>query len=170
MLRLGEEIVIIPGPMWIEVSKSSFFLVVFLEKGLYLRSYEVGLGKDDKTPMGLFTIETRLVKPDWYYNGRRVPFGDPKNVLGTRWMGFENRPGITGGRTLGGRTKRTFSRRSSSSGHGRRIGARPEPWRRIDSSRQSRHNRAEEKGLKGVGIRVSGISLFLRRSPAVAMF
>ena len=28
--------------------------------------------------------------------GRAIPFGDPENILGTRWMGFENSPGARG--------------------------------------------------------------------------
>ena len=96
LIRLNEELTIIENPVWIQVTKSSFFLTVFLENGLYLRSHEVGLGKDDKTPLGIFTINVKQENPVWYNNGRKYAFGDPKNVLGTRWMGFENKPGVTG--------------------------------------------------------------------------
>ena len=27
---------------------------------------------------------------------KTIPYGDPENVLGTRWMGFENQPGVMG--------------------------------------------------------------------------
>lgn len=96
MLRIGEELAILPGPIWLDVNKKAFMLSVFLENGLYLRGYDVGLGKDDKTPLGTFTIQTQLKNPDWYHEGRRIPFGDPRNLLGTRWMGFENKVGVSG--------------------------------------------------------------------------
>jgi tetratricopeptide (TPR) repeat protein len=95
-VRIGEPLVIVPGPMWIEVRKSSFFLVVSLQNGLYLSSYEVGLGKDDKTPLGEFTIADRLINPDWYFEGRKIKFGDPEHKIGTRWLAFDNKPGISG--------------------------------------------------------------------------
>ena len=25
-----------------------------------------------------------------------IPYGNPENILGTRWMGFKNSPGLTG--------------------------------------------------------------------------
>lgn len=95
-LRLNEQLVLVPGPVWIEVRKSSYFLIVSLENGLYLRSYEVGLGKDDKTPLGEFTIVDRLVNPDWYFEGRKIKFGDPDHKIGTRWLAFGNQPGVSG--------------------------------------------------------------------------
>ncbi len=89
---------IIPGNLQIEVYKSSYFLVVYLQNGLYYQSHEVGLGKSDKTPVGTFSIKTKEKEPVWWgtdEQGRkiRVPYGDPRNVLGTRWMGF-NHDGI----------------------------------------------------------------------------
>ena len=37
------------------------------------------------TPVGKFKITTKLVNPSW----RGIPPEDPKNILGTRWIGFE---------------------------------------------------------------------------------
>ncbi len=37
------------------------------------------------TPVGKFKITTKLVNPSW----RGIPPEDPKNILGSRWMGFE---------------------------------------------------------------------------------
>ena len=45
---------------------------------------------------GELIVEVKQENPDWYSQGRRVPFGDPENVLGTRWMGFEDSPGAMG--------------------------------------------------------------------------
>lgn len=97
-LRPREELKIILGKIKIEVSKSKFFLVAYLdgEQKLYLRGYKIGLGKHEKTPLGRFVIETKKEKPDWWQPGGKVPFGDPRNPLGTRWMGFKNTPGLSG--------------------------------------------------------------------------
>ena len=38
---------------------------------------------------GRFAIETKLKNPPWYYDGRKIPFGHPDNVIGSRWIGFE---------------------------------------------------------------------------------
>jgi hypothetical protein len=56
--------------------------------GVYLREYPVGLGLNDKTPEGVFEIETKIEEPDWYFDGRKIPYGHPENPLGTHWMGF----------------------------------------------------------------------------------
>jgi lipoprotein-anchoring transpeptidase ErfK/SrfK len=61
-----------------------------------LAAYRVGLGKDGRTPRGSFTIEVKQENPVWWKDGQAIPFGDPENVLGTRWMGFEDRPGTSG--------------------------------------------------------------------------
>jgi lipoprotein-anchoring transpeptidase ErfK/SrfK len=29
------------------------------------------------------------VNPDWWLDGEVIPPGDPRNILGTRWLGFE---------------------------------------------------------------------------------
>jgi lipoprotein-anchoring transpeptidase ErfK/SrfK len=70
------------------VRKSQFRLWVLLG-GVGVRDYPVGIGANDKTPEGQFEVETKIENPDWYAEGRRVPFGNPENPLGTRWMGFK---------------------------------------------------------------------------------
>jgi hypothetical protein len=69
------------------VSKRVHKLWVLLG-GVYLREFPVGLGLNDKTPEGVFEIETKIEKPAWYFDGRKIPYGDPENPLGTHWMGF----------------------------------------------------------------------------------
>ncbi len=91
----GRTLQVIPQNLIIEVYKKSYFLVVYLENGLYYRSYEVGLGKDDKTPVGEFVIKQKEKQPVWTYtdeNGRqeRIKFGDPRHKIGTRWLGFDH--------------------------------------------------------------------------------
>ena len=54
-----------------------------------LARFPVGIGADGSTPSGRFVIRTKIQEPDWYYGGRMLPYGDPENVIGSRWMGFE---------------------------------------------------------------------------------
>ena len=42
-------------------------------------------------PAAAFKVRLKQKNPDWYPEpGKRVPFGDPGNILGTRWIGFDN--------------------------------------------------------------------------------
>lgn len=70
------------------VRKSGFELTVLLG-GAPIERFDIGIGSEGSTPSGSFVIRTRLENPDWYFDGRKIPFGDPENVIGTRWMGFD---------------------------------------------------------------------------------
>jgi L,D-transpeptidase catalytic domain len=86
-IREGQNFKIPLEELSLLVSKSRHRLWVLLG-GVYVKEFPVGLGLNDKTPEGMFEIETKIKEPDWYFDGRRVAYGDPKNPLGTRWMGF----------------------------------------------------------------------------------
>ena len=64
--------------------------------GIWFRDYEVGIGKNDSTPEGSFEITTKIENPPWHWQGRVIPPEDQENILGTRWMGFKNKPGLSG--------------------------------------------------------------------------
>lgn len=53
-----------------------------------LKTYSVSTGLNGSTPVGVFKIKDKLINPTWYKAGTVVPYGSPKNVLGTRWMGI----------------------------------------------------------------------------------
>jgi hypothetical protein len=73
------------------------FRLWFLLGEVPLRSFPVGLGLQGRTPEGRFTVEERMLRPDyWPPGGRRVPFGSPENPLGTRWLGFRDTPQAQG--------------------------------------------------------------------------
>lgn len=95
VVYIGEKLRVLTGEFGLLVTKRLHRVTLFFN-GLYLREYPVGLGMDGKTPVGAFTIETKLTNPVWYWNGKRIPYGDPRNLLGTRWLGFSNRPGASG--------------------------------------------------------------------------
>ena len=86
----GDRLKILPvrGRVSIEVRKSEF-CACLLYDGNLLKKYRVGIGLGDLTPEGEFKIATRLKNPDWWRDGKMIPYGDPENILGTRWLGFD---------------------------------------------------------------------------------
>lgn len=57
-----------------------------------IKTYNVATGANNSTPVGTFKIGNKLVNPVWYKEGAVVPAGSPENILGTRWLGFEDLP------------------------------------------------------------------------------
>ncbi len=84
-IMLGYDLKILPGPWSAEVDCGTYELKVFRNGGLF-RIFTVGVGRDDLTPRGDFVIADRVVNPSWTVGNREIPFGDPENVVGTRWM------------------------------------------------------------------------------------
>ena len=73
----------------IEVSKNAKLLYVYDGDDLFAL-YDIGIGKEGRTPEGEFKITDKIANPDWYApDGRIVAFGDKENVLGTRWLKLE---------------------------------------------------------------------------------
>jgi len=100
-VRVGAKLKVPTAPVSILVEKSRYRLNVFVGD-LLLRRYSVGLGKDNRTPEGDFKIKTRLVDPPWFKPGvGEIPAGHPENVLGTRWLGFDEKPDFPEAKTFG---------------------------------------------------------------------
>lgn len=53
-----------------------------------VKTYNVSTGANNSTPVGIFNIVSKIVDPPWYSGGKAIPPGDPKNILGSRWMGL----------------------------------------------------------------------------------
>ena len=94
-IRVGEHLKILKGKVTVLVDKSDYTLTLLLD-GRFIKQYPVGTGKSDKTPEGKFVIDNKLKNPVWYSPDGIYQFGDPKNVLGTRWIGFEDKKGLYG--------------------------------------------------------------------------
>jgi len=88
MIRPAMKLKIITAPFAIRVDKSENMLLLFMKDKL-IRHYSVATGKDNNTPVGTFKIVNKLVDPTWYHQGKVVPPGNPENILGTRWLGFD---------------------------------------------------------------------------------
>ncbi len=85
---LGKKLKIQKGIFSVTVDKSENRLSLYLNDHL-IKTYRVATGENNSTPIGKFKIVTKVEKPIWYHKGKAVPAGDPENIIGTRWMGFD---------------------------------------------------------------------------------
>ena len=85
-IKKGDRLLVLQGKFAIEVSKQRNELIVkFNDK--FFKRYSVATGKFGKTPVGTFKVADKTAEPVWWSpDGKEVPYGDPKNILGTRWM------------------------------------------------------------------------------------
>ena len=89
-LMPGKKIKIPAGQLSVVVDKSQNTLIFKVDEEV-LKTYTVSTGANNITPVGVFKITDKLVHPTWYKNGQKIPYGNPKNVLGTRWMGIDKK-------------------------------------------------------------------------------
>lgn len=83
--------------VYLLVKKSTNRLYVYLN-GQVIYSFPVATGKEtEQTPTGQFKIITKIKEP-WYIP-KNIPGNDPRNPLGTRWLGLD--VGNTGGYKYG---------------------------------------------------------------------
>jgi lipoprotein-anchoring transpeptidase ErfK/SrfK len=87
IVRYGQVLKMLPGDVIFKVDREHLHGTLYLD-GVFLRRYPVGIGSGNRTPAGTYDIETKVVNPDWYYDNKKIPFGSPANILGTRWLGF----------------------------------------------------------------------------------
>ncbi len=98
-IRVGQKIKLVRGPMHAVVDKSDYRLDLYAgppgapSQWTYIRSFPVGLGEADSTPIGEFVVRTdsKLINPVWR-NPRTGEFfaaDNPENPIGERWVGIE---------------------------------------------------------------------------------
>lgn len=98
-LRVGQKLKLVRGPFHAVVHKGEYRLDLFAgspdepSSWLFIRSFKVGLGEGNSTPLGTFVIRrnSKLVNPPWVNprTGERFAADDPKNPIGEHWLGFE---------------------------------------------------------------------------------
>jgi hypothetical protein len=96
-LRAGSSLKVPTETMSVLVDKDEYRLYVLLG-GCILKDYAIGIGKDQRTPEGRFTIQSKVKNPQWTNpeTGKVTNLGEPGHLIGTRWMGFSNDHGKTG--------------------------------------------------------------------------
>jgi LysM repeat protein len=98
-LKVGQKLKLIRGPFHAVVHKGDFRLDLFQgspdepERWQYIRSFRVGLGAGNSTPLGTFVIRpnSKLVNPHWVNprDGTKFDANDPKNPIGEFWLGWQ---------------------------------------------------------------------------------
>jgi len=87
MIKPGAELKVNTAKFSIVVDKSQNILTLKANEQA-IKTYNVATGTNNCTPVGIFKIATKIIDPPWYSSGRIIPSDDPKNILGSRWMGF----------------------------------------------------------------------------------
>ncbi len=95
-IRPGQNLKLITGPFHAIVSKDMYRIDFYLGDGseqVFVRSFRVGLGEYDSTPIGLFKVRqhSKLVNPTWRNPRTREFFSadNPENPIGERWIGLQ---------------------------------------------------------------------------------
>lgn len=94
-IRPGQKLKVVEGPFAAVISTSQYRLYIHVN-GAYVKSFRVGLGKDNSTPTGSFTVKDKLVNPTYYGPDGVIKADDPKNPLGERWIDIGNSYGLHG--------------------------------------------------------------------------
>jgi len=95
-IRPGQNLKLVTGPFHAIVHKDTYRIDLYLGDGdeqVFVRSYRVGLGEYNSTPVGLFKVRknSKLVNPTWINPRTREFFSadNPDNPIGERWVGLQ---------------------------------------------------------------------------------
>ena len=87
-VRIGKKLKISKAKFSVVVDKSQNILTLKSDQEI-VKTYKVSTGKNSCTPVGTFKVTNKLIDPPWYPSaGGMIPAKDPKNVLGSRWIGL----------------------------------------------------------------------------------
>lgn len=87
-IRPGQRLKVVQADFNVIVDKSQNTLTLKSGEEV-LRVYRCSTGEGGITPVGNFRIKNRLIDPPWFTPQGVIPPGDPRNVLGSRWLGFD---------------------------------------------------------------------------------
>ncbi len=104
-IRVGQRLKTIQGPFHAVISKSEYRLDLYADitdadgNWLYIRSWPVGLGEDNITPVGEWRViaSRRLIDPEWVNprTGERFESSDEDNPIGERWIPLKGMDEVT---------------------------------------------------------------------------
>ncbi|MDP3804758.1 MAG: L,D-transpeptidase family protein, partial [Candidatus Omnitrophota bacterium] len=87
-LKIGVKLKISKARLSIVIDKSQNILTLKSDQDIF-KTYRASTGKNSCTPVGTFKITNEIIDPPWYPPaGGMIPSGDPRNVLGSRWLGL----------------------------------------------------------------------------------
>ncbi len=91
LIRPHKRLKVITGKFSIHVDVSDRRLTLMLDDH-FIKEYLVGVGMYEMTPIGEFKIIDKKENPTWYSEEGVFEYGDPRNILGTRYMKLD-KPG-----------------------------------------------------------------------------
>lgn len=81
-------------PVHVLVDLSARFLLYYHGDEVVC-AWPVTIGREGKTIPGHYKVGQKKAEPMWFPQGQRpVPFGEPENPLGTRWIAWEGSNGL----------------------------------------------------------------------------
>jgi lipoprotein-anchoring transpeptidase ErfK/SrfK len=90
LIKAGDRLRVLKASFTIHVRKDKKDMLVCMNDRFFKR-YRIGTGKFGKTPVGTFKVSDRIREPTWWRpDGRQIPYGDPENELGTRWLALKS--------------------------------------------------------------------------------
>ncbi len=93
-LREGQKIRIPTDAVHTVVDLSARWLF-YLHGAEVVAAWPIAIGREgEETRPGSYLVGKKLEEPTWFPTGRVVPYGDPDNPLGTRWVGLANSGGL----------------------------------------------------------------------------
>ena len=84
-IQIGDRYKVVIDEFRMIISRSKNTLTLIAGE-MVIKEYPIGTGEYNKTPLGDFSIKNKMIEPPW----KGIPYGDERNVLGTRWMGLRN--------------------------------------------------------------------------------
>jgi len=94
-IKVGQKLKVVPGPFSAFVDLSDFSLTVHAQ-GYFVKRYAIGIGADNSTPIGTFSVKKKLKNPTYYGPDGVIDADDPNNPLGERWIDIGDSYGIHG--------------------------------------------------------------------------
>lgn len=87
---------VVPLGRKLKIHNESFSIIVDKSQNILtlksadkiVKTYRVSTGINNCTPVGTFKVINKIVDPPWYTAGTVFKPDDPKNILGSRWLGL----------------------------------------------------------------------------------
>lgn len=100
-IKIGQSLVLLDHPNFaVQISKSHHTLALLLDNQFF-KHYLIGTGTSPRSPVGTYKLLDKIAEPSWWPGdgSPAIPYGDPRNVLGTHWLSLEatgNTPRVSG--------------------------------------------------------------------------
>jgi len=92
-LSPGMQLKVVRGPFEAIVRLQRRELVLMLQ-GRYAGRFQIGIGRDAQGCEGVYQVSEKTLNPRYYSDQGVIEANDPRNPLGSKWLGLEGRLGI----------------------------------------------------------------------------